>query len=139
MNLWSVNSSPLSGSVLTAQSLEPVSNSVSPSFSVPPPTQRSVSLKNKSRLKKNQRLKHHIHDSICVFRLNRLLQIWKYGNCLIFFFLHNWRNEQNLCTLESATPSINQSPCLCQIFFTILCQKTENCDHHIERSCQVLG
>ena len=33
---WSVGSGPASGSVLTAQSLEPVSDSVSPSFSDPP-------------------------------------------------------------------------------------------------------
>ena len=33
----SMGASPLSGSVLTAQSLEPVSDSVSPSLSVPPP------------------------------------------------------------------------------------------------------
>ena len=33
----SVSSSPASGSVLTAQSLEPVSDSVSPSLSAPPP------------------------------------------------------------------------------------------------------
>ena len=33
----SVGSSPVSGSVLTAQSLEPVSDSVSPSLSAPPP------------------------------------------------------------------------------------------------------
>ena len=32
----SVNSSPVSGSVLTAQSLEPVSDPVSPSLSAPP-------------------------------------------------------------------------------------------------------
>ena len=32
-----VSSSPVSGSVLTAQSLEPVSDSVSPSLSDPPP------------------------------------------------------------------------------------------------------
>ena len=37
MILWSVSSSPTLGSVLTAQSLEPVSHSVSPSFSAPPP------------------------------------------------------------------------------------------------------
>ena len=33
----SVSSSPTSGSVLTAQSLEPASDSVSPSLSAPPP------------------------------------------------------------------------------------------------------
>ena len=33
---WSMSSSPASGSVLTAQSLEPASESVSPSPSVPP-------------------------------------------------------------------------------------------------------
>ena len=44
-----VSSSPVSGSVLTAQSLEPVSDSVSPSPSVPPKIclSPSLSLKNK--------------------------------------------------------------------------------------------
>ena len=41
MILWFMNSSPTSGSVLTAQSLEPASDSVSPSLSAP------LSLKNK--------------------------------------------------------------------------------------------
>ena len=42
-----VSSSPASGSVLTAQSLEPASDSVSPSLSVPPPLMLCFSLKNK--------------------------------------------------------------------------------------------
>ena len=40
-------SSPGSGSVLTAQSLEPASDSVSPSLSLPLPNSCSRSLKNK--------------------------------------------------------------------------------------------
>ena len=36
MILWSVSSSPASGSGLMAQSLEPASDSVSPSLSAPP-------------------------------------------------------------------------------------------------------
>ena len=40
----SVSSSPASGSVLTAQSLEPVSDSVSPSLSAPPPFMLSLSV-----------------------------------------------------------------------------------------------
>ena len=43
----SVGSGPASGSVLTAQSLEPVSDSVSPSFSDPPLFMLSLCLKNK--------------------------------------------------------------------------------------------
>ena len=43
----SVSSSPASGSVLTAQSLEPVSDSVSPSLSDPPLFMLSLCLKNK--------------------------------------------------------------------------------------------
>ena len=45
----SVSSSPASGSVLTAQSLEPTSDSVSPSLSAPPLLMLclSLSLKNK--------------------------------------------------------------------------------------------
>ena len=36
----------MSGSMLTAQSLEPASDSVSPSFSAPPPLALCLSLKN---------------------------------------------------------------------------------------------
>ena len=43
----SVSSSPASGSVLTAQSLEPASDSVSPSFSAPPPLVLCLSKINK--------------------------------------------------------------------------------------------
>ena len=42
-----VSLSPTSGSVLTAQSLEPASDSVSLSLSAPPPPVLSPSLKNK--------------------------------------------------------------------------------------------
>ena len=45
--LQSVSSSPASGSVLTAQSLEPVSDSVSPSLSAPPPFMLCFSLSQK--------------------------------------------------------------------------------------------
>ena len=41
---WFMSSSPASGSVLTAQSLEPASDSVSPSFSAPPPLVLCLSL-----------------------------------------------------------------------------------------------
>ena len=48
---WLMGLSPVWGSVLTAQSLEPASDSVSPSLSVPPRLMRmqalSLSLKNK--------------------------------------------------------------------------------------------
>ena len=44
-----VSSSPASGSVLTAQSLEPASDSVSPSLSLPLPHSRSVSLSFKNK------------------------------------------------------------------------------------------
>ena len=49
MILQFVGSSPILGSVLTAQSLEPASDSVSPSFSAPPllVLYLSLSLKNK--------------------------------------------------------------------------------------------
>ena len=42
-----VSMSPASGPVLTAQSMEPASDSVSPSFSAPPLLTLSFSLKNK--------------------------------------------------------------------------------------------
>ena len=45
----SVGSSPASGSVLMAQSLEPVSDSVSPSLSAPPPLTLSLSLSLSNR------------------------------------------------------------------------------------------
>ena len=48
---WSVGLTPTSGSVLTPQSLDPISDSVSPSISAPPPfalcLSVSLSLKNK--------------------------------------------------------------------------------------------
>ena len=47
MILQFVNSSPVSGSVLTAHSLEPASHSVSPSFSAPPLLMLCVSLSQK--------------------------------------------------------------------------------------------
>ena len=50
---WFVGLSPPLGSVLTAQSLEPDLDSVSPSFSAPPLFALSLSLKNKQTLKKN--------------------------------------------------------------------------------------
>ena len=52
MILWLMSSSPASGSVLTARSLEPASDSVSPSLSAPPPFTLCLSLKNKYTLKK---------------------------------------------------------------------------------------
>ena len=44
-----VGSSPASGSVLTARSLEPASDSVSPSLSAPPPLAFSLSLSLKNK------------------------------------------------------------------------------------------
>ena len=44
---WFVGLSPASGSVLTAQSLEPASDSASPSLSASPPLVLCLSLKNK--------------------------------------------------------------------------------------------
>ena len=44
MILWFLSSSPVLGSVLTAQSLEPASDSVSPSLSAPPLVVLSLSL-----------------------------------------------------------------------------------------------
>ena len=60
----SVSSSPTSGSVLTAQSLDPASDSVSPSLSDPFPTHAlcvcvcvCVYLRNKQKLNKISKLK----------------------------------------------------------------------------------
>ena len=44
MNSWFVSSNPTSGSVLTAQSLEPASDSLSPSLSALPPLALCLSL-----------------------------------------------------------------------------------------------
>ena len=44
---WFMGTSPASGSVLTSQSLEPASDSVSPSLSAPPLLALSISLKYK--------------------------------------------------------------------------------------------
>ena len=49
---WSMNLSPLSGSVLTAQTLEPDSDSVSPSVSAPLPLMFCLSQKLNKHLKK---------------------------------------------------------------------------------------
>ena len=46
---WPVSSSPASGSVLTAQSLEPASDSVSPHLSAPPLLMLCLCLKNKDK------------------------------------------------------------------------------------------
>ena len=46
---WFMGSSPTSGSVLTAWSLEPASDSVSPSLSLPLPCSCSVSLYLKNK------------------------------------------------------------------------------------------
>ena len=53
-----MGSSPASGSVLTARSLEPVPDSVSPFLSVPPPLMLclSLSLKNKCLKKKKKKI-----------------------------------------------------------------------------------
>ena len=61
-----VGSSPASGSVLTAQSLEPASDSVSPSFSAPPPLALSLSKINKTFLKIKKRLVYKRYNVINV-------------------------------------------------------------------------
>ena len=53
----SVSSSPMSGSVLTAQSLEPASDSVSPSLSAPPLLMLCLSLSQKLIKKKKKKKK----------------------------------------------------------------------------------
>ena len=51
----SMSSSPVSGSVLTAQSLEPASDSVSPPLSTPPPLMLCLSLSKINKLKKKKK------------------------------------------------------------------------------------
>ena len=53
---WFVSLGPTSGSVLTAQSLEPASDSVSPSLSAPPLLVLSLSFKNEQTLKKIKKI-----------------------------------------------------------------------------------
>ena len=50
---WFMGLSPVLGSVLTAHSLEPASDSVSSSFSVPPQLTLSLSVSQKINIKKN--------------------------------------------------------------------------------------
>ena len=50
-----VSSSPASDSMLTAQSLEPASDSLSPSLSAPPPFMLCLCLKNKKTLNKKKK------------------------------------------------------------------------------------
>ena len=58
VNSQFMGSSPVLGSVLTAQSLEPASDSVSPSLSAPPPVTLCLSLsKINTHLKKIERKK----------------------------------------------------------------------------------
>ena len=73
---WSVSSSPASGSVLTAQSLEPVSDSVSPSLSDPPPFMLCLSLSQK-KINVKQKLKMHVFH-LCSLPTTK---IWKGNSC----------------------------------------------------------
>ena len=55
-----VGSSPVLGSVLTAQSLEPASDSVSPSLSAPPLFILCLCLKNKYTIKKKLKKERYL-------------------------------------------------------------------------------
>ena len=66
---WFVGSSPASGSVLTAQSLEPASDSVSPSLCPSPALSRSLS---KINIKKNLFKK----SSVSLGDLVNIKQLW---------------------------------------------------------------
>ena len=60
-----VGLSPASGSVLTAQSLEPALDSVSPSLSAPPPLMLCLSVKNKT-LKNLFKSALYVHEHVYV-------------------------------------------------------------------------
>ena len=75
-----MSSGPASGSVLTAQSLEPASDSGSPSLSVPPPLMLCLSVKNK-HLKK-------LKENISILWYPELGTII-YANIFIFYFIIN--------------------------------------------------
>ena len=83
-----VSSSPASGSVLTARSLEPASDSVSPSLSAPPLLllclSHSLSQKEMNLLK--QLLKNRIFEDSCIASENRPQKsLGKKGRCKIFY------------------------------------------------------
>ena len=65
--------SPASGSVLTAQSLEPASDSVSPSLSAPPPLVCSVPVSLKiNKLSKNYKTsERNVGENLCHFCLGK--------------------------------------------------------------------
>ena len=87
-----VSSSPTSGSVLTAQSLEPASGSVSPSLSPPPRLVLcfSLSLKNKLTFKKGKKNMGEVaRESSAVFR-NDFQDTFRAEVCSI------WRSEAQM-------------------------------------------
>ena len=61
---WFMGSSPVLGSVLTAQSLKPASDSMSPSLSAPPPLALCLSKMSKNIKNLNLFLKRRIDSSI---------------------------------------------------------------------------
>ena len=74
----SVGSSPASGSALTAQSLEPALDSVSPSLSAPPHS-CSVSLSKINIKKKTLKSTNDTHSMFTIEKLNRWLKTVGYA------------------------------------------------------------
>ena len=97
----SVSSSPASDSVLTAQSLEPASDSVSPCLSTPSPfaLHLSLSLKNKWTLKKINKWNHTVCSllwlvpfSIILLRFIHVCFFFNFFN--VYLFLRNREHKQ---------------------------------------------
>ena len=91
-----VSSSPASGSVLTARSLEPASDSVSPSLLAPPPLTLCLSKMNKC-LKKN-----FFSNRI---KINVLMLVWL-NLSLTQEMLFSPKTEDSVCIMEAQWPPL---------------------------------
>ena len=84
-----VGSSPASGSVLTAQSLEPASDSVSASLSAPPPLafslslSLSLSLSKINKLKKKKQQTSSLETSLVPWLVGTYSSVLSQHNCLL--------------------------------------------------------
>ena len=100
----SVSSSPASGSVLTAQSLEPASDSVFPILSLPPHSwSGSLSVKNKLKKKENYTFNKQMHNiqhpmnasetvKTSTYLLAAVVMV-TYGHFLNFWFVLCYRSQ----------------------------------------------
>ena len=98
MTSRSVNSSPVSGSMLTAQSLDPASDSVSPSLSALTPLTLCFTLSlSKINIKKKKKKRKRILSkflqvfigSTCLKKMNQMWAVSSTPQRLSFFFFVN--------------------------------------------------